>query len=85
VQDAMSVRFSHYFISFLSEFTCLLCGYVNESDFTVTEPLRIECPRSLVDVVVYWNKPMHRWLRGCKSFFLCGCHRMNDLSCFFLF
>jgi len=26
--------------------------------------LRIEFPRSLVDVVVYWNKPMHRWLRG---------------------
>lgn len=67
-RDAMAVRFSHYFISYLSELSCLLTGIANDSVITVTEPWRIEMPRSLVDVVVCWNKPMHRWLRVCKQF-----------------
>ena len=30
---------------------------------TVTQPHNIEVPRSLVEVVVSWNLPMHRWLK----------------------
>ncbi|RTG89227.1 O-palmitoleoyl transferase [Schistosoma bovis] len=29
----------------------------------VTRPLFIELPRSLVEVVIYWNLPMHTWLK----------------------
>ncbi|CAH8458016.1 unnamed protein product [Schistosoma turkestanicum] len=29
----------------------------------VTRPLFIEFPRSLVEVVIYWNLPMHYWLK----------------------
>ena len=29
----------------------------------VTQPHNIEVPRSLVEVVVSWNLPMHRWLK----------------------
>ena len=35
-------------------------------DVPVTEPHNIEVPRSLVDVVVSWNIPMHKWLKKCK-------------------
>lgn len=31
--------------------------------YTVTQPHNIEVPRSLVEVVVSWNLPMHRWLK----------------------
>jgi porcupine-like protein len=68
-RDAMSVRFSHYFISFASETMCLLCGFYSASDpeftnaISVTSPLSIEFPRSLVSVVVHWNRPMHSWLK----------------------
>ena len=30
---------------------------------TITKPWQIEFPRSLVDVVVAWNIPMHQWLK----------------------
>ncbi|CAI2723301.1 unnamed protein product [Schistosoma spindalis] len=33
----------------------------------VTRPLFIELPRSLVEVVIYWNLPMHSWLKQCKT------------------
>jgi porcupine-like protein len=29
----------------------------------VTQPHNIEVPRSLVEVVVSWNMPMHAWLK----------------------
>jgi porcupine-like protein len=29
----------------------------------VTQPHNIEVPRSLVEVVVSWNIPMHAWLK----------------------
>lgn len=34
--------------------------------YYVTKPLYIEFPRSLVQVVIYWNVPMHTWLKKCK-------------------
>lgn len=35
--------------------------------YSITKPWVIEMPRSLVDVVVYWNLSMHYWLKTCKS------------------
>jgi len=35
---------------------------------TVTSPLQIEFPRSLVEVVINWNVPMHTWLKTCNIF-----------------
>lgn len=32
----------------------------------ITKPHDIEVPRSLLDVVVSWNVPMHRWLKTCE-------------------
>ncbi|CAG7730597.1 unnamed protein product [Allacma fusca] len=66
-RDAISVRFSHYFIAFMSEATCLLSGFHSTEDpeinMEVANPWKIELPRSLVEVVVYWDKPMHQWLK----------------------
>ncbi|OWF52531.1 protein-serine O-palmitoleoyltransferase porcupine-like [Mizuhopecten yessoensis] len=68
-RDAQSFRFSHYFVSFASETTALLCGFRgsfykdNESRWSVSKPYHIEVPRSLVEVVTYWNLPMHYWLK----------------------
>ena len=69
-RDALSFRTSHYFVSFLSEATALASGIDSSSTgdwhVTVTRPLNVELPRSLVEVVVNWNMPMHSFLRTCK-------------------
>lgn len=57
---AQSFRFSHYFISWLSHGTALISGC---SCGLVSRWWRVEFPRSLVDVVVSWDLPMHRFLR----------------------
>ncbi|XP_078596358.1 protein-serine O-palmitoleoyltransferase porcupine-like [Branchiostoma floridae x Branchiostoma japonicum] len=82
-RDALSFRFSHYFISYLSEMTCVASGVgVTEKgttregegtdqeeeedvkwDLRVARPYHIELPRSLVEVVTNWNRPMHHWLK----------------------
>lgn len=41
------------------------------SGVTVTRPLSVELPRSLVEVVTNWNLPMHNWLKTCKNWELC--------------
>ncbi|XP_003707913.2 protein-serine O-palmitoleoyltransferase por [Megachile rotundata] len=61
-RDALSFRASHYFISYIAS-TLLLIGGFPLSLKTVVKPLKIEFPRSLVDVVVCWNIPMHFWLK----------------------
>ncbi|ELU15960.1 hypothetical protein CAPTEDRAFT_152577 [Capitella teleta] len=69
-RDAQSFRFSHYFISYLSEFSAtfsgLRCSHVynfHSRDLCVSQPFHIEMPRSLVEVVTHWNLPMHMWLK----------------------
>lgn len=65
-RDAFSFRTSHYFISYLSEVSSILCGISSSSnswEMTVVSPFSIELPRSLVEVVIYWNIPMHYWLK----------------------
>ena len=80
-RDAMSFRASHYFVSFISEASAVACGFgcqrslaphlgVTKWDVPVAEPHNIEVPRSLVEVVISWNKPMHQWLKQCNSFFV---------------
>lgn len=65
-RDAQSFRFSHYFVCFVSETTASLAG-ISPGDIeygvTVTRPLSVELPRSLVEVVTNWNLPMHNWLK----------------------
>ncbi|XP_014256500.1 protein-serine O-palmitoleoyltransferase porcupine [Cimex lectularius] len=60
-RNAMSFRVSHYFVSYVSETSALFSGYVKRID--VSKPMSIEIPHSLVEVVVYWNLPLHRWLK----------------------
>ena len=78
-RDAMSFRASHYFVSYISEATAIAAGFGSCSDnwnnIHVTQPHNIEVPRSLVDVVVSWNMPMHRWLKTCKNYFLMNLKR----------
>lgn len=61
---AQSFRFSHYFVSWLSAGASTLSG----SDTSIVANwLSIEWPRSLVDVVVSWNIPMHNFLHRCEK------------------
>ncbi|XP_076244843.1 protein-serine O-palmitoleoyltransferase por [Calliopsis andreniformis] len=61
-RDALSFRTSHYFISYIASTLLLLGGFPNALT-TIVKPLKIEFPRSLVQVVIYWNMPMHFWLK----------------------
>lgn len=74
----MSFRFSHYFVAFLGQTLMLAGGTVPTSQLlgplggsrafgmSTTEPWLVEVPRSLVRVVVVWNRPMHYWLKTCE-------------------
>ncbi|XP_058805464.1 protein-serine O-palmitoleoyltransferase porcupine [Phymastichus coffea] len=61
-RDALSFRTSHYFICFLASSLMMVSGFPI-SQTLITKPLEIEVPRSLVQVVVSWNIPMHNWLK----------------------
>ncbi|XP_071816823.1 protein-serine O-palmitoleoyltransferase porcupine-like [Apostichopus japonicus] len=70
-RDAFSFRTSHYFVSYASEATAILVGFgETRSDDKITwnipvaRPWRVEIPRSLGEVVVSWNLPMHHWLKA---------------------
>uniref|UniRef100_A0A3P9KUK9 Porcupine O-acyltransferase n=1 Tax=Oryzias latipes TaxID=8090 RepID=A0A3P9KUK9_ORYLA len=68
-ENTMSFHFSNYFVGYLSETTTTLAGagFSEEKenlkwDMSVTKPLSIEFPRSMVEVVTSWNLPMSRFL-----------------------
>ncbi|XP_029172550.1 protein-serine O-palmitoleoyltransferase porcupine [Nylanderia fulva] len=61
-RDALSFRASHYFISYIASALLVLGGFPLSTSMVV-KPLYIEFPHSLVQVVVYWNIPMHYWLK----------------------
>jgi len=63
-RDALSFRTSHYFVSYIASALLVLGGFPLSLS-TIVKPLYIEFPRSLVQVVVYWNIPMHYWLKTC--------------------
>ena len=60
---AQDFRFSHYFACLLS-LTMMKLWQQNDR-LRVCNILRVEWPRSLVEVVVSWNIPMHCWLKQC--------------------
>ncbi|XP_067637278.1 protein-serine O-palmitoleoyltransferase porcupine [Eurosta solidaginis] len=70
-RDALSVRCSHYFVSFLSQASIAIGGitlskYENPNaylGYMITQPLQIEFPRSLSTVVRTWNLPTHCFLK----------------------
>jgi porcupine-like protein len=41
-------------------------GKATKWEYPVAVPTKVEVPRSLVEVVVYWNIPMHNWLKNCE-------------------
>ncbi|KAI2806623.1 hypothetical protein BLOT_008580 [Blomia tropicalis] len=62
---ALQFHFSHYFICFAAQSMFDLWD-IRQALFiilTITKPIAIEIPRSLVNVVVAWNIPMHQWLK----------------------
>lgn len=66
--DAFSVRCSHYFVCYLSQATLLTamsgnCCNAFMSFQSIVNPLAIEFPRSLSQVIRSWNIPMHLWLK----------------------
>ncbi|XP_022439226.1 core-binding factor subunit beta isoform X1 [Delphinapterus leucas] len=70
-ESAVSFHFSNYFVGFLSEATATLAGagFTEEKghlewDLTVSKPLNVELPRSMVEVVTSWNLPMSCWLNN---------------------
>lgn len=73
-KGALSFRCSHYFVCFLSHCTMLMSGLGairpqkqnRILGYSITRPWVIEWPRSLVDVVIYWNLSLHYWLKTCK-------------------
>ncbi|XP_015785704.1 protein-serine O-palmitoleoyltransferase porcupine [Tetranychus urticae] len=56
---ALQFRLSHYFVCFLIQSAHNFWG----SEITVAKPSMVELPRSLVDVVIAWDIPMHKWLK----------------------
>lgn len=61
---ALEFRTSHYFTGFVS--TSLISLWQDpavKERFVVCQPIKIECPRSLLEVVRFWNLPMHYWLK----------------------
>ncbi|XP_063705730.1 protein-serine O-palmitoleoyltransferase porcupine [Culicoides brevitarsis] len=75
-RDALAFRSSHYFVSFMSQMSMTTAGFItvpsdtsskysynNLIGYEVTKPHKIEFPRSLLQVVVGWNIPMHNWLK----------------------
>lgn len=69
---ALEFRTSHYFIMFMCESFSIAIGHDRSDDSSsskyMTKPSSIEFPRSLVEVVVFWNVPMHVWLKTCSYF-----------------
>lgn len=69
---AASFRYSHYFVSYLSEATSVMCGigYVElESGshwggISVASMENVELPRSLVEVATSWNMASHLFLKS---------------------
>ncbi|KAH8292889.1 hypothetical protein KR044_004203 [Drosophila immigrans] len=69
---ALSVRSSHYFVSFLSQAMLATAGQQLDTSHhsnskllgaLVTRPCHIEWPHSLSALVRCWNVPMHEWLK----------------------
>lgn len=84
-RDAQAFRMSHYFVSSMSLVSMTSAGFglTNDchSELQITKPLFIELPRSLVQVVIYWNIPMHQWL---KNYIFKGCQPYGQFTAIFV-
>lgn len=84
-RDAQAFRMSHYFVSSMSIVSMLSAGFglTNNcySELQVTKPYFIELPRSLVQVVVFWNMPMHQWL---KNYIFKSCQAYGQFTAIFV-
>lgn len=73
-QTAFSFRCSNYFVGFLSESACLLCGIgtvVKEDEIEkiewnvpISRPQHVEFPRSFAEIAVHWSIPNHVFLKN---------------------
>lgn len=79
--EAASFRYSNYFICLFIQSICILnqikfhdktieakgtkIKEANQEEFKVVRVGKIEMPRSLAQVVINWNIPMHLWLKKC--------------------
>lgn len=69
---AASFRYSHYFVSYMSETTSVMCGlgFVESESgdhwggVAVARMENVEMPRSLVEVVTSWNMASHVFLKS---------------------
>lgn len=60
---SLEFRFSHYFSGYLSGALLGIFMCPSGEPYHICGIQRVEWPRSLVDVVTAWNKPMHFWLK----------------------
>ena len=70
---ALQFRCSHYFICYLTEASFKLWQMDNS---TICSAGQVEVPRSLVEVVIAWNIPMHNWLKKFVFFKLKNKHNV---------
>lgn len=79
--EAASFRYSNYFICLFIQSIYILnqiklhdkmvetkgtkIKEANQEEFKVVRVGKIEMPRSLAQVVINWNIPMHLWLKKC--------------------
>lgn len=84
-RDAQAFRMSHYFVSSMSIVSMVSAGFglTNDchSELQITKPFFIELPRSLVQVVIYWNIPMHQWL---KNYVFKACQPYGQFTAIFI-
>uniref|UniRef100_A0A0N4Z9T3 Protein-serine O-palmitoleoyltransferase porcupine n=1 Tax=Parastrongyloides trichosuri TaxID=131310 RepID=A0A0N4Z9T3_PARTI len=67
-KTAASFRYSHYFISYISLSLASLSGIKIDQ---VSLWLKVEIPRSMMNVACYWNIPMHIFFHTCnKKYFI---------------
>lgn len=56
---ALQFRLSHYFMASSTDALFAIHGL----EYSVSKASKVEFPRSLVDVVISWNIPMHQWIK----------------------
>uniref|UniRef100_A0A1B0EVB0 Protein-serine O-palmitoleoyltransferase porcupine n=1 Tax=Phlebotomus papatasi TaxID=29031 RepID=A0A1B0EVB0_PHLPP len=59
-RDALAFRLGHYFVSHVARASSIVAS---SDSRPIVHALTVEVPRSLVDVAVSWNIPMHIWLK----------------------
>lgn len=61
---AQEFRFSHYFVIYMTSSFLNLWTNPESKYHRLCDIAKVEYPRSLVEVVIYWNVNMHNWLKN---------------------